>query len=123
MMLKRKTDDTRILKLHREGKSQREIATDLGCSKTAVLKRLKKLLPCSGHQGGDQKGTGVSQSVHACATEGPRYFKEQRYLRKKDAEQVFVWTPFIAKKEDLEEVLWDGEEFVPVAKTLTANRV
>lgn len=40
----RKTKDAVILQLHGEGKSQREIAKALKCSKTAVLKRLRKLL-------------------------------------------------------------------------------
>lgn len=52
--MKRKTDDALILKLHGEGKSQRKIARELGCSKTAVLKRLKKMLLHGGDHTGNQ---------------------------------------------------------------------
>lgn len=44
-MRQRKTNDEVILKLLKEGKNQKEIASHFGCSAVAVHKRVKRLLP------------------------------------------------------------------------------
>ena len=106
----RKTDDAVILKLHEQGKSQRYIAKQLGCSKTGVLKRLRKLLPDSGHQTENPKETSVITK--------PTYSEQQRYLWKKGTNMIFAWASGIAGREDMEEVRWNGKKFIVVTKAL-----
>lgn len=104
--------DKMILKLYMEKKSQRYIAKELGCSKTAVLKRLRKLLSDSGHQSENKEET----SVLTEEIPKPNYSKEHRYLRKIGTDEIFIWTKFIAVRFDMEEVKWDGKKFVVVTK-------
>jgi len=103
----RKTNDSLILKFHKEGKSQRWIARQLGCSKTAVLKRLRKLLN-GGHQAGNQKETNEISK--------PKYSESSRYLRKIGTGQIFAWAPGIAGRPDIEEVRWTGKDFSLVTR-------
>ena len=104
----RKTDDAVILKLSAEGKSQRYIAKQLKCSKTAILKRLRKLLPTRGHHRENQT---VTNEIPR-----PKYSKDSRYLRKIGTDEIFIWTRYIAVRLDMEEVRWTGKKFVMVTR-------
>ena len=104
----RKTDDFLILKFHKEGRSQRWIARELGCSKTAVLKRLRKLLSDGGHHAENQKETNEIPK--------PKYSESSRYLRKIGTNEIYAWASGIAGRLDMEEVRWTGKKFVLVTK-------
>jgi biotin operon repressor len=110
--MKAKTDNALILKLHGEGKGQRKIAKQLGCSKTAVLKRLRKLLPDGGHQIGARASMVTRENLPTT----PRYLKTVRYLRKINTREIFVFNEYICGRADMEEVRWTGERFEVVTK-------
>ncbi len=57
-----------------------------------------------GNLSGNPTEDGSSQSSRACATEGQKYSKKQRYLRNKGTDTIWIWTPFIAPLDHLEEV-------------------
>jgi biotin operon repressor len=114
--MKRKTDDQTILRLHSEGTSQREIAKELGCSKTAIFKRLKKLLQNSGHHANNQNHTGSFKEDDASVHNGPKYYVTQRYIRKIGDDYVYVYTDALMRRGDMEEVRWDGKKFEVVTQ-------
>lgn len=103
-----KTNDSLILQYYNEGRSQRWTARQLKCSKSAVQKRLKKLLPDYGHQDGNNKVTNEIPK--------PKYCKEYRYLLKKNTAQIFIWTKFLALRSDMQEIRWTGKRFVEVPR-------
>lgn len=109
-MKQRKTNDSLILKLHGEGKSQRQIAKELNYSKTCIFKRLKKLLS-DGHQAANQQETSDIP--------GSKYSVTTRYLRKITTGEIFAWASVIAQRHDMQEVRWNGKEFIVVTRTMT----
>jgi len=114
--LKQKTDDTLILQLHGEGKSQRKIAREIGCSKTTVLKRLKKLLQNSGHHVDNQQNDECLREHETSESRGPKYYTTQRYIRKIGNDYVYVYSEALMRRGDMEELKWDGEKFVVVTR-------
>jgi len=95
-MVKRKTDDTVILKMHEEGKSLREIAAVFSCSKTAVRKQLLRL---------QKKASNPNPQDIEKIEDKPRVETPEtltpKYLRKIGTREVFAYSPHLMKRGDM----------------------
>jgi hypothetical protein len=78
------------------------------CSKTAVLKRLRQLLP---HYGNQSRNNKVTNEIPR-----PQYSREYRYLRKINTDQIFIWTKVLALRSDMQEIRWTGKRFLEVTR-------
>jgi len=95
-MVKRKTDDAVILKMHEEGKSLREIAAVFSCSKTAVRKQLLRLQKKAGNPNPqDTEKIEDKPRVETLETFTPKY------IRKIGTRELFAYSPHLMKRGDM----------------------